>query len=52
MNNKNSKCHICSKTITMGNNRPHSLHKTKRIIYPNLQKHNNKIICTRCLKDL
>lgn len=52
MNKNNQKCEICGKTVTKANNRPHSLHKTRKTIYPNLQKHNNKIVCARCLKKI
>ncbi len=44
------KCEICGKTATSGNNKPHSLHKTKRTIKANLQKVNGILICTRCLR--
>ena len=43
-------CELCGKRITIGNNKPNSLHKTKKIIKPNLQKYKDKIICTKCLK--
>ncbi len=48
--NKSKRCEICGKTTTSSYNRPNSLHHTKRKIYPNLQKKNNKLICTKCLK--
>jgi len=50
MRNINSKCATCGKTKTSGYNKPHSLHRTKKIILPNLQKHDDKLICTRCLR--
>lgn len=43
-------CEICKKSPRVGYNRPHSLHRTKRTIYPNIQKIQGKIICTRCLR--
>jgi len=43
-------CQICGKKETMGYNKPHSLHRTKRKIYPNIQKIGGKLICTRCLR--
>lgn len=45
-------CEICQKSEQIGFNRPNSQHRTKRIIKPNLQKVNNKKICTRCLRTL
>lgn len=45
-------CDICGKHARMGNNRPHSLHRTIRIILPNIQKVNGQMICTRCLKTM
>lgn len=32
------KCFLCGKGPTSSYNRPHSLHKTKRVVKPNLQK--------------
>ena len=46
----NIECEICGKSVVSSYNRPHSLHKTKRVVKPNLQKYRNKIICTSCLK--
>lgn len=43
-------CSICGKTDTVGYNRPRSLHCTKRTIKPNLQKKDNQLVCTRCLR--
>lgn len=49
--NKSKTCEICGKGTTSAYNRPNSLHRTKRKIHPNLQKKNNKLICTNCLKN-
>jgi ribosomal protein L28 len=48
--NNQDECAICGKGTTMGNNKPHSIHKTKRIIKPNLQKIQGALICTRCIR--
>jgi len=45
-----TKCQICGKNLTVGFNRPHSLHRTKRKIRPNIQKIQGQIICTQCLR--
>lgn len=45
-----SSCSRCQKTTVSSNNKPHSLHKTKRKVYPNLQVVCGEIICTNCLK--
>ncbi|MEX1052184.1 MAG: L28 family ribosomal protein [Patescibacteria group bacterium] len=45
-------CEICSKTTQSGYNRPKSLHKTKRLIQPNVQKWNGLLLCTRCRRSL
>ncbi|HLB95435.1 MAG TPA: bL28 family ribosomal protein [Patescibacteria group bacterium] len=45
-------CEICFKKIQVGFNRPHSLHRTKRLIKPNIQKNLGRKICTRCLRTL
>jgi len=50
--NLNEICHMCSKTVTTGNNKPNSQHKTRRLIKPNIQKIRGMIICTRCLRTL
>ncbi len=44
-------CQICGKKPTSGFNKPHSLHRTKRVVKPNLQKSEGKIICTRCIRS-
>jgi len=45
-------CMMCGKTATSAYNRPHSLHKTKRTVKPNLQLVNGMFVCTRCLRTL
>ena len=45
-------CMICGKCSQSGNNKPHSLHKTKRVIRPNLQSFRGIKICTTCLKSI
>lgn len=45
-----SVCKICGKKQEQGYNRPHSQHRTKRTIYPNVQKINGKNICMTCLR--
>lgn len=44
------RCQICGKKPESGFNKPHSLHRTKRVIKPNIQKNQGQTICTRCLK--
>ncbi|AKM81915.1 TPA: 50S ribosomal protein L28 [Candidatus Berkelbacteria bacterium] len=48
----NSVCYLCGKTVTTGNNVPHSQHKTRRFIRPNIQKTRGMIICTKCLRTI
>jgi len=43
-------CPVCGKTATAGYNKPHSLHRTKRTVKPNIQKTHGQILCTRCLR--
>lgn len=54
-------CEICNKKPQKGFNKPYSLHRTKRLIKPNIQKNKHglffshskimgKKICTRCLR--
>lgn len=51
-NNQQTKiCQICGKGPQASYNRPHSLHKTKRVVLPNLQKINNQWVCTNCSKS-
>ncbi len=47
---KYNQCSICEKTIASGYNKPHSLHRTKKIISPNIQKVKGLKACTRCLR--
>lgn len=49
-NNQNLICFVCGKMPTVGNNKPNSLHKTKKTIRPNVQKIRGEIMCTRCLR--
>lgn len=48
----NEACIACGKGPAASYNRPKSLHKTKRVVYPNLVKFGDAKICTRCLKSL
>ncbi len=45
-------CVVCGKGPTASFNRPKSLHKTKRVVYPNLVTFGEGKICTRCLRSL
>ena len=45
------RCYICDKGSGASYNRPKSLHKTKRVIYHNLQKNQGRMICTACLRQ-
>lgn len=45
-------CGICGKRPVASYNRPKSLHKTKRVVYPNLVRFGDGYLCTRCLKSL
>ncbi|MEK7548536.1 MAG: L28 family ribosomal protein [Patescibacteria group bacterium] len=45
-------CEICGKGPVIGFNRPKSLHKTKRIVRPNIQRWNKLDICSRCRRTL
>ena len=45
-------CAICAKTPQTSLNRPHSQHKTKRLVKPNLNKWNGLMICAKCRKAL
>lgn len=47
-----TECQICGKGPVAGYNRPHSLHKTKRVVKPNVQKISGQVMCTRCLKTV
>ncbi len=54
-----SKCYICGKGPTFGNNVSHSHKKTRRVFKPNIQKIKADIggkvkninICSRCFKS-
>ncbi len=45
-------CAICSKAPQSGNNKPHSLHKTKKIVKPNIVKMSGVYVCARCKKTI
>ncbi|MEK7143009.1 MAG: 50S ribosomal protein L28 [Patescibacteria group bacterium] len=47
-----SQCEICGKSPQTGFNRPHSLHRTKRLFKPNIQKKAGRLICAKCLRTL
>ena len=49
---RRTNCQVCGKGPVASYNRPHSLHKTKRVVYPNVQKVGGQIICTSCLKTI
>jgi ribosomal protein L28 len=49
---ENLYCQLCGKTAQSANNRPKSLHKTKRLMKPNLQKWNDLMICSRCRRTI
>jgi large subunit ribosomal protein L28 len=52
-------CAICGKGRSVGNNVSHANNKTKRLIYPNLQRTKvltgggarRQYVCTRCLRS-
>jgi large subunit ribosomal protein L28 len=52
-------CRICGKGKTVGNNVSHANNRTKREIYPNLQKmkvvingrRQRAYVCTRCVRS-
>lgn len=48
----NEICFVCEKKPVSAFNSPRSLHKTKRIIYPNLVNFGKDKLCTRCLRSL
>ncbi|MBI4175254.1 50S ribosomal protein L28 [Candidatus Berkelbacteria bacterium] len=41
-------CTVCGAQARIAVNRPHSLHRTKRLVRPNLQKSGQQLVCTRC----
>ncbi|MFA6492947.1 MAG: L28 family ribosomal protein [Patescibacteria group bacterium] len=45
-------CEICGKKPEMAFNRPHSLHHTKRVVKPNIQKKEGINMCTRCMRTV
>ena len=49
---KEQHCALCGKHNVASYNRPKSLHKTKRVLKPNLLTFGDAKICTRCLKTL
>ncbi len=40
----------CAKRPQMAYHKPHSLHRTKRIVLPNLQKFKQQYWCSRCIR--
>ena len=49
----NKHCSICGRGEIVGTNRPHSLHKTKKVVKPNLQKFQGKeYVCVACMRTL
>jgi len=45
-------CSVCGKREQSAYNRPNSLHKTKRKVYPNLQKKDGELVCVKCIRSL
>jgi ribosomal protein L28 len=45
-------CMACGKGDTMSLNRPHSLHKTKRVVKPNFQKKWGLELCQNCFRTV
>lgn len=45
-------CAMCGKGDVMGSHRPHSLHKTKRVVKPNLQTKWGYRFCQNCFRTL
>lgn len=45
-------CAICGKKPVSAYNRPHSLHKTKTLKKPNIQKVSGLWVCTACMRSL
>lgn len=46
------RCMLCSKGAVSGQNKPHSQHRTKRLIKPNIQSFGGLPVCTACLRTL
>lgn len=49
---RGARCMLCGKGPVASLNRPHSLHKTKRIIKPNVQSFGGLMVCTACIRTL
>lgn len=47
-----AKCMLCGKAPSAANNVPHSVHKTKRVMRPNIQSVQGVKMCTRCLRTI
>lgn len=45
-------CILCGKTPIVAKNVPKSVHKTTRVLKPNVQKINGVKVCTRCSRTL
>lgn len=45
-------CPMCGKKDSMSLNRPHSLHKTKRVVKPNFQRKWGYEFCQNCFRVL
>jgi ribosomal protein L28 len=45
-------CAICGKQPVIGTNKPHSLHRTKKVVRPNLGQWQGISVCARCRKAL
>lgn len=45
-------CALCGKQPQVALNRPHSQHKTKRLVRPNLGKWQGLYMCAKCRKAL
>jgi large subunit ribosomal protein L28 len=54
-----ARCHICGKGRVIGNNVSHANNRTKRKVYPNLQRKKVNLgggtqrvhVCTRCMRS-
>ena len=47
-----AKCMLCGKGPHAAQNVPKSMHKTKRVVQPNIQKIGGIAMCTRCMRTL
>lgn len=45
-------CRGCGRNAQVAYNRPHSLHRTKRLVRLNLQKVHGVRMCTRCQRTV